>query len=124
LLAFQIAQELSENENRVFINQIIVRFPIINLSDCSEAQRNIETTIKPQLLKILNGKLTEELSLSFLNLKNQTDKQIIANIKAAGDNKNSILHEAAIISNSIFQAGTTNQSFMVENLGKKKGRKI
>ncbi len=101
-----------------------MRFPIINLSDCSEAQRNIETTIKPQLLKILNGKLTEELSLSFLNLKNQTDKQIIANIKAAGDNKNSILHEAAIISNSIFQAGTTNQSFMVENLGKKKGRKI
>lgn len=116
-MAFQIAQDLSENENRGFINQIIGKLPTINLNDSSEAQKNIETNAKPKLLTILNGKLTEEVSLLFLNNKNQTDKQVLANVKTAGDSKNSILHEAVIIANSIFQAGTTNQSFMVDNLG-------
>lgn len=117
-MAYQIAQELSENENKGFINQIIGKFPTINLNESNDVQKNIETNIKPKLLTILNGKLGEELSLLFLNNKNQTDKQVIANVKTAGDSKNSILHEAVIIANSIFQCGTTNQSFMVDNLGK------
>ena len=87
------------------------------MNDSNDAQKNIETNVKPKLLTILNGKLSEELSLLFLNNKNQTDKQVIANVKTAGDSKNSILHEAVIIANAIFQSGTTNQSFMVENLG-------
>ena len=116
LLAFQIAQDLSENENQAFINQIIQNFPTINPNENDENLKNIETVIKPKLFKIMNGKLSEELNSLFLSLNNRSDPLIIANIKNGTDTKNSIIHEAVIISNSILQAGTTNQSFLVDNL--------
>lgn len=115
MLVYQIAQDLSENENKTFINQIIQHFPTIHPNDASEQLLNIENNIKPKLFKILNGKLSEELNLNFLSLNNHFDPLVISNIKTSADSKNSIIHEAIIISNSIFQAGTTNQSFLVDN---------
>lgn len=65
----------------------------------------------------MNGRLSEELHLSLLKNLKKTDNQVISNLKTGIDAKNSIVHEAVIISNSIFQAGTTDQSFMVDNIG-------
>lgn len=115
LLAYQIAQDLSENENKGFVSQIIQHFPTINPNDNDQQLKNVEANIKPNLFKILNGKLTEELNLQFLSINNHFDPLVIANIKTNADSKNSIIHEAIILSNSIFQAGTTNQSFLVDN---------
>lgn len=116
LLAFQIAQDLSENENQSFVNNLISKFPVINLSDTDDKGRKIEQVIKPKLFKVLNGKLSEELNSLFLTNRNKTDNQVILNLKTGIDSKNSIVHESVIISNAIFQAGTTNQSFLVDNL--------
>ena len=115
-MAFQIAQDLSENENQGFINQIIQHFPTINPNETNEELKNIENFLKPKLFKIMNGKLSEELNTLFLSINNHSDPLIISNIKTGADTKNSIIHEAVIISNSLLQAGTTNQSFLVDNL--------
>jgi len=116
LLAFQIAQDLAQNDNQGFINQIIQHFPTINPSETDEFLKNIESNIKPKLFKVLNGKFSEEVHQHFLKNNNNSDPLIIANIKNGADSKNSIIHEAIIMANSILQAGTTSQNFLVENL--------
>jgi 26S proteasome regulatory subunit N2 len=115
-LAFQIAQDLAQNDNQGFINQIIQHFPTINPSETDEFLKNIESNIKPKLFKVLNGKFSEEVHQHFLKNNNNSDPLIIANIKNGADSKNSIIHEAIIMANSILQAGTTSQNFLVENL--------
>lgn len=115
-MAFQIAQDLAQNDNQGFINQIIQHFPTINPSETDEFLKNIESNIKPKLFKVLNGKFSEEVHQHFLKNNNNSDPLIIANIKNGADSKNSIIHEAIIMANSILQAGTTSQNFLVENL--------
>ena len=111
-----MAQDLAENENQGFVNLILQHFPAISPNESDETLKKIETTVKPRLFRILNGKFADELHHHFLKHNNNSDPLIIGNIKTSSDSKNSIIHEAIIISNSILQAGTTAQNFLVENL--------
>ncbi len=92
-MAYQIAYDLSENENRAFINNIIDNFPSIAKEDmeANSALENVEKKLKPRLLKILTGKLTEEINLTFLHLQNQSDPQVILNVKVAIQRKNRMI---------------------------------
>lgn len=68
----------------------------------SQQEQTLHAKLKPKLIKILNGNLTEELNLLYLRLNNQSDPKLFLNIKNAIDPKNSIAHSSIIIANSIF----------------------
>ena len=47
----------------------------------SDEEKILETTLRPNLIKILNGSLNEEINLTFLKLQNRSDPQIITTLK-------------------------------------------
>lgn len=68
-----------------------------------------------QITKILSGEIRDRLYLQFLKKNNHTDVQIIQAIKKSIGPKNSILHGAAVWSNAIQNAFTTNDTFLLDN---------
>jgi 26S proteasome regulatory subunit N2 len=61
------------------------------------------------------------LALSFLHKHSNADRRIMEDLKKAmeergGGGRNSILHNAAVITHSYLYAGTTNDSFLRDHL--------
>lgn len=52
-----------------------------------------------KLVRILDGSFGEDLKITFIKEMNQTDKQIIIEMKKSVDNKNSVGHNAVIVGN-------------------------
>lgn len=105
-LAYQLAFDLSDTQNQSFINAVI------------ETLRPNES-LAPQLAtlqKILTGRPSIDSLLSFNSSACRTDKLLISNIKTAVEAKNSVTHSAAITTNALLYAGTTQDYFLRENL--------
>ena len=70
--------------------------------------------------RVLTGGFTSELSLSFLYKNSNYDKLIMTNLKKAleerGMSRNSVLHNCAVTAHGYLTAGTTNDSFLRDNL--------
>lgn len=66
--------------------------------------------------QILSGEIPMELERQFLARNNATDLQILKNIKATVEPRNSVCHGATVFANAMMNASTTNDSFLRENL--------
>ena len=66
--------------------------------------------------QIVSGEIPMELERQFLARNNATDLQILKNIKATVEPRNSVCHGATIFANAMMNASTTNDSFLRENL--------
>merc|ERR1719444_469326 len=70
--------------------------------------------------RILTGGFLGELNLQFLYKNSDSDPLIMSNLKRTleekGGNRNSVLHNAAIMAHAFLNAGTTNDSFLRDDL--------
>ena len=66
--------------------------------------------------QIVSGEIPMELERQFLARNNATDLQILKNIKATVEPRNSVCHGATVFANAMMNASTTNDSFLRENL--------
>ncbi|PRW45196.1 26S proteasome non-ATPase regulatory subunit 1-like protein A-like [Chlorella sorokiniana] len=65
---------------------------------------------------ILNGDVPIELERQFLARHNAADLQILKNIRATVEPRNSVCHSATVFANSLMHCGTTVDTFLRENL--------
>ncbi|KAI9916700.1 hypothetical protein PsorP6_016713 [Peronosclerospora sorghi] len=69
-----------------------------------------------KLKLILSGEFLVDLKLDFLYSHSDSDPLIMKTIKTAVENRNSVLHHAAVIAHAYMNCGTTSDSFLRENL--------
>lgn len=65
---------------------------------------------------IVSGDVPIELERQFLARRNAADLQILKNIRAGVEPRNSVCHGATVFSNAIMHCGTTVDTFLRENL--------
>jgi len=141
LLAYQLAFLLVESGNQKFIHDVVDRLgsnrtptqespTIQNQDDIEMTDAHISPTNSPiietpeQLAKLQKVRsildvegIYSELQLNFLFEKSQADVLVVKQLKEAVDgNRNSVLHNAVVIAHGFMNAGTTNTSFLSENL--------
>lgn len=140
LMAYQLGFDINEAENQAFsatIRTILSKnFNILGeeAPDKDAAQEDVPTettalmqddndTIKhphdvaaTRLDSILSRAIPMELERQFLARNNATDLQILKNIKATVEPRNSVCHGATVFANAMMNASTTNDSFLRENL--------
>ena len=82
------------------------------------AAETVEKPKDPMMLldQILSREIPMELERQFLARNNATDLQILKNIKATVEPRNSVCHGATVFANAMMNASTTNDSFLRENL--------
>lgn len=108
LLAYQIAFELCDNATQQFLKKVREN---ISSSDSQKYAKNIS-----RLRHILTTEPTIDLFLQFLYKQNRSDLGVLKAIKSSFEPKNSILHNATIISNALMHCGTTRDTFLRDNL--------
>lgn len=69
-----------------------------------------------KLKRILSGEFFVDLKLDFLYSRSDSDPLVMKTIKAAVENRNSVLHHAAVIAHAYLNCGTTSDTFLRENL--------
>ncbi|CAI5744626.1 unnamed protein product [Peronospora destructor] len=69
-----------------------------------------------KLKLILSGEFLVDLKLNFLHSHSDSDPLVMKTIKIAVENRNSVLHHAAVIAHAYMNCGTTSDSFLRENL--------
>lgn len=106
LFAYQLCLDLVENQKQDFLNEVS-----LHLSKSPSASQS-----RSNILKILTSRVTIDLALSFLQAKSNTDKQLVAKIKNSVDTKSSVTHGSVIFANAFMCAGTTDDSFLRDNL--------
>ena len=106
LFAYQLCLDLVENEKQTFLNQ--VRSHLLT--------KNSNSSVRENVLKILTGRVTIDQTLYFLQNKSNTDKQLVAKIKNSIDAKSSVTHGSVIFANAFMCAGTSDDSFLRDNL--------
>ena len=106
LFAYQLCLDLVENEKQTFLNQ--VRLHLLT--------KNSNSSVRENVLKILTGRVTIDQTLYFLQNKSNTDKQLVAKIKNSIDAKSSVTHGSVIFANAFMCAGTSDDSFLRDNL--------
>lgn len=126
LLAFQIGFDLINNATQHFLTKVREILPQPQSSDPTQTEDKKDSmdieqskTINSALEKlhlILSGETSIELQLDFLVRNNHTDSLILKNIKAAIEQRASILHTGTIFANALMNSGTTNDTFLRENL--------
>ncbi|OQR88690.1 26S proteasome non-ATPase regulatory subunit, partial [Thraustotheca clavata] len=105
LVAYQVAFDLAENESQKFLTNISAALPT------DEANERLAT-----LKKILLGEFSVDLLLDFMFRQSDADPLVMKNIKTAVENRNSVLHNAAVCSHALMHCGTTVDTFLRENL--------
>ncbi|AFZ81480.1 26S proteasome regulatory subunit, putative [Theileria equi strain WA] len=99
-----------------------IAFDIVDIGDQKflDAVRNgLESdtsTVMERLRCILMGVITTELHLQFLHRKNYTDLGLLEKIMGNVDQRNTVTHNAIVISHAIMQAGTCCDVFLRDNL--------
>jgi len=79
-------------------------------------EHSAEDMVASKIDSILSGEVPMELDRQFLARNNAVDFQILKNIKASVEARNSMCHGAAVFANAIMNAGTTNDVFLRDNL--------
>ncbi|DAZ93893.1 TPA: hypothetical protein N0F65_004740 [Lagenidium giganteum] len=145
LTAFQVAFDLSENENQKFLMNIFhsLPSPVRQQEDAAaeEAKTDAPATalVAPansvlaatpvpegcpadywgridKLKLILSGEFVVDATLDFLHRQNDCDPLMMKTIKAAVENRNSVLHHSAVVAHAYLTSGTTHDIFLRENL--------
>lgn len=96
-------------------------FDLVDTGDQAFLQGVASVISDENALKVLTGGFSSELALSFLHKHSNADRRIMEDLKKAmeergGGGRNSILHNAAVITHAYLYAGTTNDSFLRDYL--------
>lgn len=81
----------------------------------SESELKLQSRMK-QARDILSGATPIGLFLDFLFRHNHADVQVLKNVKAAVEGRNSVTHSATVLANAYMHVGTTVDTFLRENL--------
>lgn len=116
LIAYQVAFDLNENQNQPFLLRIVQSLPQpASSSDPAIQLSDVDVRLK-RVIDILSGDTPSDLYLQFLFSQNKTDPQIINGIKDKLEARNSVVNSACVMSHALMQCGTTNDTFLRENL--------
>ncbi|EQC29693.1 hypothetical protein SDRG_12693 [Saprolegnia diclina VS20] len=105
LVAYQVAFDLAANDNQKFLTSVLGALP-------EDAANDRLSTLR----KILQGDFSVDLFLDFMFRQSDADPLVMKNIKVAVENRNSVLHNAAVCSHALMHCGTTVDTFLRENL--------
>jgi 26S proteasome regulatory subunit N2 len=111
LLGYQVCFDLIDSGDQAFINAVACHIPLFSESNLRWKQAE----------RILLGGFDSELALSFMHKNSHADRLIMEQLKKAleergSGGRNSILHNAAVVTHSYLYAGTTNDSFLRDYL--------
>jgi 26S proteasome regulatory subunit N2 len=120
LLALQLAFDLMDSGDQAFVQSVAADLTASTSSNSSSENELYQQRLQ-QLNRVLVRGFSSELALSFLHKHNKADRLIVETLKKtleerSSGSRSSILHHAAIISHGYLYAGTTNDSFLRENL--------
>lgn len=114
LLAYQVCFDLQDAGDVAFLHQV---------NDCvaTSFAQDAENARWLQCKRILVGGFSSELALSFLHKQSHADRLIMELLKKTleergSGGRNSILHNAAVMTHAYLYAGTTNDSFLRDYL--------
>jgi 26S proteasome regulatory subunit N2 len=115
LLALQLAFDIMDSGNQAFVSMVAQDLTTA-LADDPSIQPRLE-----QMNRIIIGGFFSELALSFLHKHSKADKLIMETLKKtleerSSGSRSSILHHAAILAHGYLYSGTTNDSFLRDNL--------
>ena len=135
LLGLQLCFDMVDSGDEVFVGAVAGALPAKTAAAAAvEGEGGDETTTaqtKDELSteahsalysarKILTGGFVTELSLSFLHKNSNSDPLLMDHLKKAlderGNSRNSVLHNWGVGTHAVLNAGTTNDSFLRDNL--------
>ena len=113
LLGFQLSFDLVDSGDQAFVTRVAQSLKMKAPDEQSENWAKVE--------KVMVGGFSSELALSFLHKQSQADRLIMETLKKSleergSGGRSSVLHNAAVITHSYFHAGTTNDTFLRDNL--------
>lgn len=115
LMAFQVAFDLTENQNYSFLLRVCSEFPSTTDESKDEAPSDLT-----KLKNILKGEFPINLYLHFLYGQSKTDLNVLNWIKEkldTGRSSNStITHNATVMAHAIMNCGTSIDTFLRDNL--------
>jgi 26S proteasome regulatory subunit N2 len=114
LLGFQVCFDLIDSGDQAFVQTVATGVAASFANDAENARWL-------QAQRILVGGFESELALSFLHKQSSADRLIMEQMKKAleergSGGRNSILHNAAVMTHAYLYAGTTNDSFLRDYL--------
>eukprot|EP00985_Skeletonema_marinoi_P014679 scaffold7473_cov141-Skeletonema_marinoi.AAC.19 len=127
LLGLQLCFDIVDSGDEAFVTKVAQCLPkqvVVEGSsgetDANDTRSEITWAYFSNAHRVLTGGFTSELSLSFLYKNSNFDKLIMTNLKKAleerGMSRNSVLHNCAVTAHGYLTAGTTNDSFLRDNL--------
>lgn len=132
LTAFQVAFDLSENQNQAFFDRVLLELPLdvapvaggdaaasASASAAAAAAAGPSDALGPRLhhLKsILRGEVTTDLHLTFLHSQERADMNVLEAILQKLEPRNSITHTATVMAHAMMYSGTTKDSFLRKNI--------
>lgn len=133
LLGLQLCFDIVDSGDEAFVTKVAKCLPkqevVVEGGTDAETTTDTTTTTTRSAItwayftnahRVLTGGFTSELSLSFLYKNSNFDKRIMTNLKKAleerGMSRNSVLHNCAVTAHGYLTAGTTNDSFLRDNL--------
>jgi len=130
LLAYQVAFDLTENQNQPFLLRVSKALPADEAPPAATPPGATKpSSINSPLLDddsyqgrlrklrlILSGELPTDLYLHFLYGQNKADLNILRIMKDKLEGRNSVTHNALVMAHAIMHAGTTVDVFLRDNL--------
>ena len=138
LLGLQLCFDIVDSGDQAFVNSVAGCLPKQQESSIASTTAVVEGEEKVEVVeesvkrseatwthftnahRILTGGFTSELSLSFLYKNSNSDKLMMSNLKKALEeramSRNSVLHNCAVTTHGYLNAGTTDDSFLRDNL--------
>jgi len=131
LLGLQLCFDIVDSGDEAFVTKVAKCLPKAEEGGNDDAAADTTTTTGTSRSattlayftnahRVLTGGFTSELSLSFLYKNSNFDKLIMTNLKKALEersmSRNSVLHNCAVTAHGYLTAGTTNDSFLRDNL--------
>eukprot|EP00545_Synedropsis_sp_CCMP1620_P000368 CAMPEP_0119008552 /NCGR_PEP_ID=MMETSP1176-20130426/3775_1 /TAXON_ID=265551 /ORGANISM="Synedropsis recta cf, Strain CCMP1620" /LENGTH=990 /DNA_ID=CAMNT_0006960907 /DNA_START=31 /DNA_END=3003 /DNA_ORIENTATION=- len=115
LLAYQVCFDLIDSGDQAFVQTVATALAT------SFGEEAVTNTCCLQAQRILVGGFSSELTLSFLHKQSNADRLIMEQLKKGleergSGGRNSILHNAAVMTHAYLYAGTTNDSFLRDYL--------
>ena len=124
LIAYQIAFDLHDNQNSVYLKEICRLLKSSNSeanpnqeNDSNNANNNqVDKSRLQKLTTVLEGLVQKRLKNFCLQKMNKTDSNIIKNMVKSSEKSGSVVHLAVVIANSLMNSHSSNDQFLRDNM--------